>query len=149
MDKFDKFAQEGNEFLHELANDLGHPEELDKTMILLRATLHTLRDRITIAESFDLLSQLPLVLKGVYTEHWKYREKPEKYNSYEEFTAVVKEEQRLHGETEFDWSESTDELVKTVFSTLHRKYISEGQLEHVIGNLPKEIQENLKEVVEH
>ncbi|MGK7389462.1 MAG: DUF2267 domain-containing protein [Candidatus Cyclobacteriaceae bacterium M2_1C_046] len=149
MDKFDKFAQEGNEFLHELANELGHPEELDKTMILLRASLHSLRDRITIAESFDLLSQLPLVLKGVYTEHWKYTEKPEKYRTMEEFTAVVKEEQRLHGETEFDWNKHTDELVKIVFSTLHRKYLSGGQLEHVIGNLPKEIQENLREVVEH
>ena len=149
MDKFDKFAQEGNEFLHELARDLGHPEELDKTMILLKATLHTLRDRITIGESFDLLSQLPLVLKGVYTEHWKYKETPEKYKSYDEFITAVKEEQRLHGETEFNWSEKTDELVTTVFSTLHRKYLSGGQLEHVINNLPKEIQENLAAVVEH
>lgn len=149
MNKFDKFAQEGNEFLHELAKDLGHPEELDKTMILLRACLHTLRDRITIGESFDLLSQLPLVLKGVYTEHWKYRETPKKYSTYDEFINAIKEEQRLHGETEFDWPESTEELTNTVFSTLHRRYLSEGQLEHIINNLPKEIQEHLREVVEH
>lgn len=144
MRKFDKYAQEGNEFLHHLATELGHPEELDKTMIILKATLHALRDRITIAESFDLMSQLPLVIKGIYVEHWKYSEKPANFKTFEEFKERVKQEQQLHGETEFDWSMHTDEIIHKVLKTLKDRYLSEGQLEHVLDNLPKDIYENLQ-----
>jgi uncharacterized protein (DUF2267 family) len=149
MRKFDKYAQEGNEFLHELATELGHPEELDKTMIILKATLHTLRDRITIAESFDLMSQLPLVLKGIYVDHWKYSDRPEDFDTFDQFKDKIKKEQKLHGETEFNWSEPTEKIVNTVIRTLTNKYLSEGQLNHVLNNMPKDIAQNLKEAVTH
>lgn len=147
MRKFDKYAQEGNEFLHTLAVDLGHPEELDTTMIILKSTLHTLRDRITIGESFDLLAQLPLVLKGVYVEHWKYSDKPpQEYNKFNDFKNHIKKEQELHGETEFSWTEPTEEIVQTVINSLNKRYFSDGQLDHVMKNLPKDIVEHLQEV---
>ena len=50
---FDKYAQEAQAFLNKLSEDLGHKEEKQRTLIILRAVLHTVRDRITIAESFD------------------------------------------------------------------------------------------------
>ena len=146
MRKFDKYAQEGNEFLHELASELGHPEELEKTMIILKSTLHVLRDRITAAEAFDFMAQLPLVLKGVFVEHWKLRE-PDDYQSVEEFKTKIENEQSLHGETEFDWSMSTDNIAATVIRVLNDKYLSDGQLDHILKNLPKEIAEYLQEAV--
>ena len=149
MRKFDKYAQEGNELLHELATELGHPEELEKTMIILKATLHALRDRITIAESFHLMAQLPLIIKGVFVEHWKYSDKPDDYDTFEEFKDKIKEEQNLHGETEFDWSESTENIAGTVMKVLNKRYLSDGQLDHVLINLPQDIAENLKEAVTH
>jgi uncharacterized protein (DUF2267 family) len=50
---FNKYAQEGNEFLHSLAKELGHEKEINQTAIILKSVLHTLRDRITISESID------------------------------------------------------------------------------------------------
>lgn len=146
MHKFDKFAQEGNEFLHELATEIGHPEDLDKTMILLRSTLHTLRDSISIEESFHVIAQLPLVLKGIYTEHWKYSETPNRHTSMEQFKDSIKKEQELHGETEFNWSEGTDKLVIKTLEALNKKYLSKGQLEHVFDNLPKEVHQELEDI---
>ncbi len=69
---FEKFAQEGNEFLSRLATSLGHPEEKGRTGIIMRSVMHTLRERITVGESLNLLSQLPMFLKGIYVDKWKY-----------------------------------------------------------------------------
>ncbi len=136
--KFDKYAQEGNYFIRELADKYGHPEETARAGIVLRAVLHTLRDRITISESLDLLSQLPMFLKAVYVENWKYHEKPMKYDTAHEFKTEVKKRQVEFGEQEFEWNKSTDELIRITMEALNR-YISKGQAKHVVGQLPNDI----------
>ena len=137
---FEEYAQEGKAFLRELAANLGHPEEEQTTARILRAVLHTFRDRITISESLDVLAQLPMFLKGIYVEQWKYRETPLKLRSLEEFKDAVKAEQAQLGEQEFQWKEPTEEIIKTTFLSL-KKYLTEGQAQHVLGQMPKEIQE--------
>ncbi|GAB3528563.1 hypothetical protein GCM10027443_06650 [Pontibacter brevis] len=137
---FDKFAQEGNEYLNELAADMGHPEEQGQTYILLRSVLHVLRDRITISESFHVLSQLPMFLRGIYAEQWEYRETPLKIDSLEEFKDAVKQEQAKFGEQQFDWSQSTEDLIAMIFTSLGTRYLTEGQLQHIATQMPKELQ---------
>ena len=132
---FDKFAQEGNAFLNQLAADLGHADDKNQTAILLRSSLHVLRDRITISESFHLLAQLPMFLKALYVEQWKYREYPLVIESLEEFEREVEKEQAKFGETRFDWQESTADIVRTIFNSLGR-YWSEGEIEDVLTQLP-------------
>ncbi|MFC4872817.1 DUF2267 domain-containing protein [Negadavirga shengliensis] len=138
---FDKFAQEGNAYLKQLAQELGHPEEIGQTSILLRAVLHTLRDRITVSESMHVLSQLPMFLKGIYVEGWEHREKPLKINSLEEFKDAVKQEQAKHGERDFNWEQSTDKLITMILDSLNKRYLTEGQLKHITGQMPSEIRE--------
>ncbi len=65
--KFDKNTQEGNTFINQLAENLGHPEEKCRTGILLKAVLHAWRHQITISESLHLLSLMPSFLKAVNT----------------------------------------------------------------------------------
>lgn len=137
---FEKFAQEGNEFVNKLAADLGHPGERDRVTLLLKAVLHTLRERITIPESFHLLSQLPMFLKATYVDQWKYREQPENYKTTTEFLGNVERLQHLQGERAFSWSQSTEELTRIVLSHLG-EMITEGQAEHVLSNLPEEIRD--------
>lgn len=143
---FEKYAQEGNEFLNELARELGHPEERDAASRILRAVLHNLRDRIEIAESFNLLSQLPMFLKAVYVEQWRYHEKPQRIKSMEAFKEEVKKEQAGLGEREFGWDISTEDIIKTVIHCLG-KYVTPGQLQHIKANLPQELKEIIE--VEH
>ncbi|NJK86125.1 MAG: DUF2267 domain-containing protein [Bacteroidales bacterium] len=145
---FDKYAQEGNSFLKELARNLGHPDEIARTGIILKAVLHTLRDRITIGESLNLISTLPMFLKAVYVENWKNRDKPLQLKTKREFADEVKKTQNQFGERDFDWKISTEEIINTVFFSL-RKYIPEGESEDVIAQLPNEIKELLKEKIQH
>jgi uncharacterized protein (DUF2267 family) len=138
---FQKYAQEGQSFVNDLAAELGHPEEVARTGIVLRAILHTLRERITISESFHLSSQLPMFLKAIYVDKWKFSEKPLDIKTKEEFVAEVERQQQQYGEMEFSWSKSTEEIIQIVLSSLG-KYISDGEYEDIIAQLP----ENIKEI---
>lgn len=137
---FNKFAQEGNEYLSDLTTELGHPSESGRVGIILRAVLHTLRDRLTIPESFQLLAQLPMSLKAVYVEDWKYREQPMDINEREAFKDEVKRRQEQFGEQQFNWGKSTDEIIRTVIGSL-LDYVSPGEFDDIIGQMPAEIKE--------
>ncbi len=135
---FEKYAQEGNYFLNSLAKDFGHPEEVGRTGILLRAILHTFRDRITISQSFHFMSQLPMFLKAIYVDNWKYHEKPMSMRSKEEFAQEVEKHQQQYGEQEFSWEKSTEEMIRIVFQHLGQ-YVSEGELQDVRSQLPQDL----------
>lgn len=135
---FDQYAQEANAFMNELSGQLGHPESKEQTAIILRSVLHVLRDRISISESLDVLAQLPMFLKAIYVDQWKFRERPKKWSSINEFKEEIKEEQSKFGETDFDWPESTDKIAQMVFNSL-RKYLTEGQVAHIEDNMPLEL----------
>lgn len=137
---FEKYALEGNSFIRDLAENMGHPQETARAGIILRAVLHTLRERITLSESLNLISQLPVFLKGVYADNWKYSEKPIDVKTKEDFYSEVEIFQSLYGEKDFNWKLSTGHIVKTVFSTLG-KYISQGEIEDIITESAKELKE--------
>lgn len=65
---FEKYVEKGNLFLKELAQELGNPDDKEKAGRVLRTVLHVLRRRLTLEESFDLISQLPMCIKAVYID---------------------------------------------------------------------------------
>jgi len=137
--ELDKFVHETHEYINQLARDLGHPEEKQRVMIIWRAVMHTIRDRIQISESLDLLSSLPMILKGMYTLGWKYSDSPPyTYDTIEQMKTRVKYLQNEYGEHDFPWSKSTEEIISIVLDSLE-KYCSEGQMEHIRGQLPQEV----------
>ncbi|MFW6223009.1 MAG: DUF2267 domain-containing protein [Bacteroidota bacterium] len=141
---FLKFAEEGQHFVNELAVELGHPEETGRTGILLRAVLHVLRERLTIAESFNLISQLPMALKGIYADNWIFHEKPHKMKTKEEFAEEVEKYQAQYGEQAFNWNKSTEEIILIVLRALN-KYISRGEMEDIIAQMPQDLKAFFRE----
>jgi uncharacterized protein (DUF2267 family) len=137
---FDKFAQEGNQFIRQLASKLGHPDEIGRTGIVLRAVLHSLRDSITVSESLNLLAQLPTALKVVYVDNWKYLESPVRMNKMKDLTDAVESQQRQLGEQEFSWNKTTEEIIHIVLSKI-AEYLSDGQLEHIAAQMPEELKD--------
>ncbi len=135
---FDKYAQEGNEFMKRLTERLGHPDEKDQAGILLRAVLYALRDRISVAENLHLVSQLPMFLKAVYVSEWSYRDDVDRVRTEEDFTTRIEHYQRQYGEQDFDWKASTPELATKVFAEIER-YLSEGEVKDIKSQLPKGI----------
>lgn len=138
---FEKFAQEAHEYVNELAQELGHPEEKERTLIIWRSVLHTVRDRIHFGESLQLMDPLPMIFKGIYVQNWKYNEKPPKdYDTIEEMSNEVKNLQEQYGERDFPWKKSTEEIITITINSLKR-FMDESQLQHIKDQMPKEVKE--------
>jgi len=135
----EKYTHELHDYVNQLADDLGHPEEKKRVLIIWRAVMHTIRDRIHISESLDLIAPLPMILKGIYTIGWQYTETPPlDYDTVEQMKTQVKAHQNKYGEQEFDWSVPTEEIISITLNSLER-YFSEGQMDHIRGQLPEDI----------
>jgi uncharacterized protein (DUF2267 family) len=66
---FDQTTQKSNEWIGDLATELGIVSRKEAYRIL-RAGLHALRDQLDTPEAVHLSAQLPLLLRGVYFEGW-------------------------------------------------------------------------------
>lgn len=144
---FDTFAQEAHKYVNELATELGHPEEKSRVLKIWRAVMHTVRDRIHLGESLQIIDPLPMILKGIYVEQWKFSEKPPlNYSSIEQMKNEVKKLQRFYGEEDFPWSKPTEEIIALTLHSLNR-FMSKDQLQHLTGQMPKEVRSYFSEKV--
>ncbi|MGB3851979.1 MAG: DUF2267 domain-containing protein [Tunicatimonas sp.] len=131
---FDKHAQEGNTLIAQLDREIGD-DDPKKAERILKVVLHTLRDRLTIQESFQLMAQFPLFLRGLYASEWKYRSEPLRIRQVEEFIGHASLHDRS-AEKDFVNTERATFLIKKVFQVVGQ-YVSDGQWQDVLDNLPK------------
>lgn len=136
---FNQYAREGNTFIDGLASELGHPREHRHAARVFRGVLHTLRDILPARENLQLLSQLPMFLKGVYVDGWT--DKPAgDIRNLDQFITRIREHTHVDG---YGDNETWTRAIAVVFISL-RKYVSLGELEDIKAVLPKE----LKSIVE-
>ena len=132
LEVFDRTIHKTNIWLKELMGMLDC-EERHEAYLALRATLHALRDRLTIEETAQFAAQLPMLIRGFYYEGWDPTGKPLKERHRDEFLKRIKEELRAY---EID----AEETVRAVFLVLANR-ISKGEIEDVEHVLPKEIRD--------
>jgi uncharacterized protein (DUF2267 family) len=70
MEVLDHTVQLTHEWINELDKKLGWNNR-NRAFRLLRVTLQTLRDCLPIEEQADVAAQLPILLRGVFYEHWR------------------------------------------------------------------------------
>jgi uncharacterized protein (DUF2267 family) len=85
---FDHAVQEANLWLGKIDDRL-HLGSRGLAASALRATLHTLRDRLTPEMAVHLSAQLPLVIRGVFFEGWKLSHSPSEDDNIEQFCTHV------------------------------------------------------------
>jgi uncharacterized protein (DUF2267 family) len=136
---FKNQCQEADHFIKDLSLLLGRPDDPDHGLRVLRSVLHALRKKITVFESLHIISQLPLMLKGIYVDGWELDQPVSDAETLEEFLFLIRNF-TTSSEIDFSNDEDAKEKIRIVFFAL-RQYVSEDELEHVRDELPKEIAE--------
>jgi uncharacterized protein (DUF2267 family) len=130
---FSNTLQKTHIWLKDLAEELRWDDQ-HQAYLALRATLHALRDRLTVEEAAHLGAQLPMLVRGLYYEGWGPAGKPVKDRHKEEFCAHVQEYFRK--EEGID----AEKIVRGVFKMLSRR-ITEGEIEDIKHIMPPELRE--------
>jgi uncharacterized protein (DUF2267 family) len=130
LETFDTTVQKTNHFINEVMGELGWQDK-HKAYLALKATLHALRDRLTIDEVAHFGAQLTMLSRGFYYEGWRPAGKPLKERHKAEFLAHIDHELQ-HGDPE--------RVARAVFTVLAHR-VSQGEIEDVKQTLPGELRE--------
>src|SRR6202171_240425 len=128
LEVFDRTIHKTNIWLKDLMEILECGDR-HEAYLALRATLHALRDRLTIEEVAQLGAQLPMLIRGFYYEGWDPSGKPVRERHKEQFLARIRQELRD------DDTIDPDRIARAVFRLLANR-ITEGEIEDVEHVLP-------------
>jgi uncharacterized protein (DUF2267 family) len=137
--KFDQFVEKGNEFLKEVAIELGAPDDTEQAYRVMTAVFHTVRETITPEESLHLISQLPMFIKAVYVNSWHLNPKNKIRSTAEFFDCLRKQAPRTAGE---DFGDDVNARIKTqaVFKVI-KNHVATGEIQDILDQLPMELAE--------
>jgi uncharacterized protein (DUF2267 family) len=121
------------EWLNLLQEDLGWPDR-GRAYLLLRETLHAIRDFLTVAEAADLSAQLPLLIRGIFFDGWVPARTPAKLRSVDDFL------DRVTRAFANDPLVEPDVAVASVFAVLRRQ-ISPGEYRQVAWAMRKPLRD--------
>jgi uncharacterized protein (DUF2267 family) len=133
LDVFDETVHKTNAWLKRLMAIEGW-EDRHLAYLALRATLHALRDRLTIEEVAQLSAQLPMLVRGIYYEGWDPTGKPVRERHREEFL------ERIERELDPDLPIDAESAARAVFRLLSES-LAEGEIEDVRHILPAGIRD--------
>jgi len=128
LEAFDTTIHKTNSWLNDLMLALDWSDR-HKAYLALRATLHALRDRLTVEEVAHLGAQLPMLIRGFYYEGWDPTGKPVRERRVEAFLIWIA--QQFPDDPFID----PEPIARAVFRTLARR-VSEGEIEDVKPVLP-------------
>ena len=133
LDVFDKTVQESNLWLKDITDRLG-TNDRHHAYAILRAVLHTLRDRIGAESAAHLGAQLPMLLRGVFYEGWDPTGKPTKERHAMAFLAHIAREMPRADTIE------VEQGVHAVFDVLS-KHIDLGEAVKIAAMFPLELRQ--------
>ena len=131
LEVFDRTIHKTNIWLKDLMEVLDC-QDRHEAYVTLRATLHALRDRLTIEEVAQFAAQLPMLIRGFYYEGWDPTGKPLKERHRDEFVTRISQE--------IPEGMDAQQAARAVFLVLANR-ISEGEIEDVEHVLPREIRD--------
>ena len=102
---------------------------------VLRAWLHTLRDRLTVEASAHFAAQLPDLIRGIFYQAWNPNAVPDKYNA--EAYAV-----RFAREANIALDDVGKAAAAATAAALH--HLPVAQMDKALGQLPTEIRDILQ-----
>lgn len=130
LEVFDSTIQRTNSWLKELMLELNSSDHR-KTYLILRSVLHAFRDHLTERDAIYVGEQLPMLMRGLYFEHWDPAGKPLPLRNRDDFFMVVSQNMVRDG----DNASKPETVARAVFRLLERK-AAEGEIEDLHSVVP-------------
>jgi uncharacterized protein (DUF2267 family) len=131
LDAFERAERTTNAWLDSVAAELD-TDDRKFALRVLRAWLHTVRDRLSVNSAAKFAAQLPELLRGIYFDGWEPSRVPMKY-SRDEYLARFGFEARIRiadvGKTNAAVTAALD------------KHLSGGQLTEVLAQFPRDLRD--------
>jgi uncharacterized protein (DUF2267 family) len=121
------------EWLNELCDDLEWREK-SRAYMLLRETLHAVRDMLAVDEAADLSAQLPILIRGIYFEGWDPSRTPVRNRNRADLL------NRVTGRFHKQPLDDPERAVAAVFDLL-RRHVSFGEFDQVRKSMHKSVRE--------
>ena len=141
---FNKYINDGEHFVNEVAKALGQPQDKVKAGHVLRAVLHTLRNRLTPNESLQLIAQLPMLIKAVYVDGWRITNEARELRHLGDFIEAVREAGGSATRNDFVTDYETEAAIRAVFRVI-RQFVSDGEIADILATLPAELKPLLED----
>jgi len=130
LDVFDSTIQRTNSWLKELMLELNTSDHR-KTYLLFRSVLHALRDHLPEADAIYVGEQLPMLIRGLYFEHWDPEGKPLPLKNRNDFFLALSRYMARDG----DSGSNPETVARAVFRLLDRK-TTDGEINDVQQVIP-------------
>jgi uncharacterized protein (DUF2267 family) len=125
-DQFARPDRTAQEWLVAVADGLG-TEDRSISYRILRAWLHTVRDRIGVDAAAHFAAQLPTLLRGLFFEGWKPSQVPVRLDADQFLVAMAREAGIAPADARH---------AAAVVTVALRQRCSPGQLDHLLAQLP-------------
>lgn len=125
---FEEFAAIGNEFINDVAEELGCNR--NTAARITRCVLHAVRDRLPADDAIQFAQGLPMALKAVFIDQYNISRVPIVIRSADEFLNFIYDKDGLSAPADFPDAASTEEALCGVFRVLE-DYVDIGQIEQV------------------
>jgi len=137
---FDRHIEEATRFLKSIAIRLGTPGDHEHAIRVLKSVFRVLRRRIVPDESLQLISRLPLIIKGIYVDGWNICEPLSEANSIDEFLFEIRSNSQKLTYLDFANDELAKKKIIRVFNAL-KQFVFDGELNDILHNLSREARE--------
>lgn len=137
---FNKHINSAEIFLLNTAEELGNPSDIKQASRLLRAVFRTLRKRLTVEESFNLLANFPLLIKGLYIDGWQPSSEQIKIKTIEDFIADVQNNYQQNADQDLGNDQTARQAVAATFRAIKR-HSSLGEVLDISATLPHELRD--------
>lgn len=137
---FDKHCDEATRFIKNVAARIGTPADSEHAVRVLRTVFGVLRRRIVPDESLQLISRLPLIIKGVYVDGWNICEPLSEARTLDEFLFEIRSDSQGRAHLDFSNVELAKKKIIAVFNVLKR-FVYGGELADILRSVSREASE--------
>jgi uncharacterized protein (DUF2267 family) len=134
VQSLDRSIDKTNVWLADIADGFGTTDRRLAYRVM-RAWLHTLRDRLTVEVAAHFAAQLPELVRGVFYDGWSPSRVPVKYDRGE-YLARFARDARVH--------QNDVGKAAALVTAAARRHMSNGVVDEAIGLLPAHIRELLE-----